>query len=308
MNKAIKVYLADGLLLPEGPVAMPDGSLIVVEVLGSRLTRIAADGTKSTIAELGGGPNGAAIGPDGRCYVCNNGGFQHMTLPDGGLLPLEAPLDTPPGSIQVVDLATGAFETLYEHTEATPFWGPNDIVFDDAGGFWFTDFGRDRGRTRMRGALYYAKADGSDIREVVPSLDGPNGVGLSPDGKTLYVALTFEGHLIRFQLSAPGIIDTAASHMPNGSTIVGRAGPGMYLDSLAVDSAGRICCASPGVGAVLVFPAEGGAPDVVTIPDFLTTNIAFGGPDRRTAYVTMGSSGRVAMIEWDVPGLELAFN
>lgn len=308
MNKAIKVYLADGLLLPEGPVAMPDGSLIVVEVLGSRLTRIAADGTKSTIAELGGGPNGAAIGPDGRCYVCNNGGFQHMTLPDGGLLPLEAPLDTPPGSIQVVDLATGAFETLYEHTEATPFWGPNDIVFDDAGGFWFTDFGRDRGRTRMRGALYYAKADGSEIREVVPSLDGPNGVGLSPDGKTLYVALTFEGHLIRFQLSAPGIIDTAASHMPNGSTIVGRAGPGMYLDSLAVDSAGRICCASPGVGAVLVFPAEGGAPDVVTIPDFLTTNIAFGGPDRRTAYVTMGSSGRVAMIEWDVPGLELAFN
>lgn len=308
MNKAIKVYLADGLLLPEGPVAMPDGSLIVVEVLGSRLTRIAADGTKSTIAELGGGPNGAAIGPDGRCYVCNNGGFQHMTLPDGGLLPLEAPLDTPPGSIQVVDLATGAFETLYEHTEATPFWGPNDIVFDDAGGFWFTDFGRDRGRTRMRGALYYAKADGSEIREVVPSLDGPNGVGLSPDGKTLYVALTFEGHLIRFQLSAPGIIDTAASHMPNGSTIVGRAGPGMYLDSLAVDSAGRICCASPGVGAVLVFPAEGGAPDVVAIPDFLTTNIAFGGPDRRTAYVTMGSSGRVAMIEWDVPGLELAFN
>lgn len=307
MNKAIKVYLADGLLLPEGPVAMPDGSLIVVEVLGSRLTRIAADGTKSTIAELGGGPNGAAIGPDGRCYVCNNGGFQHMTLPDGGLLPLEAPLDTPPGSIQVVDLATGAFETLYEHTEATPFWGPNDIVFDDAGGFWFTDFGRDRGRTRMRGALYYAKADGSEIREVVPSLDGPNGVGLSPDGKTLYVALTFEGHLIRFQLSAPGIIDTAASHMPNGSTIVGRAGPGMYLDSLAVDSAGRICCASPGVGAVLVFPAEGGAPDVVAIPDFLTTNIAFGGPDRRTAYVTMGSSGRVAMIEWDVPGLELAF-
>lgn len=308
MNKAIRGYLADGLWLPEGPVAMPDGSLIVVEVLGGRLTRIAADGTKTTIAELGGGPNGAAIGPDGRCYVCNNGGFRHMTLPDGGLLPLEAPLDTPPGSIQVVDLATGAFETLYEHNEATPFWGPNDIVFDDAGGFWFTDFGRDRGRTRMRGALYYAKADGSEIREVVPSLDGPNGVGLSPDGKTLYVALTFEGHLISFQLSAPGVIDIAASHMPNGSTIVGRAGPGMYLDSLGVDSAGRICCASPGVGAVLVFPAEGGAPDVVAIPDFLTTNIAFGGPDRRTAYVTMGSSGRVAMIEWDVPGLKLAFS
>lgn len=307
MSARIKGYLTDGLMLPEGPIALPDGSVLVVEVLGGRLTRIAPDGTKSTVAELGGGPNGAAIGPDGRCYVCNNGGFAHMTLPDGGLLPLEAPLNTPPGSIQVVDLATGAFEALYTHSNATPFWGPNDIVFDDAGGFWFTDFGRDRGRTRMRGALYYAKADGSQIREVVGALDGPNGVGLSPDGQTLYVALTFEGHLISFKLAGPGVIDTSASHMPNGSTIVGRAGPGMYLDSLAVDSAGRICCASPGVGAVLVFPPEGGAPEMIPIPDFLTTNIAFGGADRRTAYVTMGSTGHVAMIDWDVAGLELAF-
>ena len=300
--------LTHGLMLPEGPVAMPDGSLLVVEVLGGRLTRIAPDGSKTTVAELGGGPNGAAIGPDGRCYVCNNGGFRYMELPDGGLLPLEAPLDTPAGAIQVVDLATGALETLYAHSEATPFWGPNDIVFDDAGGFWFTDFGRDRGRARMRGALYYAKADGSEIREVVAPLDGPNGVGLSPDGKTVYVALTFEGHLIGFHLSAPGVIDTAASHMPNGSFIVGRAGPGMYLDSLAVDSAGRICCASPGVGAVLVFPPEGGAPTVIVTGDFLTTNVAFGGPDRRTAYITLGSSGRVVTTVWDVPGLELAFN
>ena len=300
--------LTHGLMLPEGPVAMPDGSLLVVEVLGGRLTRIAPDGSKTTVAELGGGPNGAAIGPDGRCYVCNNGGFRYMELPDGGLLPLEAPLDTPAGAIQVVDLATGAFETLYAHSEATPFWGPNDIVFDDAGGFWFTDFGRDRGRARMRGALYYAKADGSEIREVVAPLDGPNGVGLSPDGKTVYVALTFEGHLIGFHLSAPGVIDTAASHMPNGSFIVGRTGPGMYLDSLAVDSAGRICCASPGVGAVLVFPPEGGAPTAIVTGDFLTTNVAFGGPDRRTAYITLGSSGRVVTTAWDVPGLELAFN
>lgn len=308
MDGRIQDYFADGLWLPEGPVVLPDGSLLVVEVLGGRLTRIAPDGTKSTVADLGGGPNGAAIGPDGRCYICNNGGFRHMVLPGGGLVPLEAPLDTPPGSIQVVDLATGAFETLYEHTEATPFWGPNDIVFDETGGFWFTDFGRDQGRARMRGALYYAKADGSNIREVVAPLDSPNGVGLSPDGKTLYVALTFEGHLIGFRLSEPGVIDLSASHMPNGSFIVGRAGPDMYLDSLAVDSAGRICCASPGTGAVLIFPPEGGAPEVVIIPDFLTTNVAFGGPGRRTAYVTMGSSGRVATIKWDVPGLELAFN
>jgi gluconolactonase len=308
VSAGMKGYLTDGLMLPEGPVAMPDGSLLLVEVLGGRLTRVMPDGTKTTVAQLGGGPNGAAIGPDGRCYVCNNGGFDYTRLPGGGLLPLEAPIDTPPGSIQVVDLATGAFETLYGHGEKTPFWGPNDLIFDEAGGFWFTDFGRDRDRTRVRGALYYAAADGSEIREVVSHLDGANGVGLSPDGRTLYVALTFEGHLISFRLADPGVIDTAGAQMPNGGTVVGRAGPGMYLDSLAVDSAGRICCASPGQGAVLVFPPEGGAPECLDMPDFLTTNIAFGGPDRRTAYVTLGSTGRVAMIDWDVPGLAPAFS
>ncbi|WP_336971204.1 SMP-30/gluconolactonase/LRE family protein [Sphingobium aromaticiconvertens] len=300
-------FLTSGLMMPEGPIAMPDGSVLVVEVLGRRLTRVAADGSRTIVAELGGGPNGAAIGPDGRCYVCNNGGFDHVELEGSVLLPHEAPHDTPPGSIQVVDLETGDFETLYAHSEETPFWGPNDIVFDAAGGFWFTDFGRDRGRARMRGAIYYAQADGSAIREVVSPVDAPNGIGLSPDGGTLYVAATYEAHLLSFRLSAPGMIDPAGAMMPNGASIVGRAGPGQYLDSLAVDGAGRICVASPGGGAILVFLPEGGSPDVIAMPDFLTTNICFGGPDLKTAYVTLGSTGRVAVLNWDVPGLELAY-
>lgn len=176
--------LATGLRLPEGPVAMEDGGLLVVEILGGTLSRISADGTKSIVADLGGGPNGAAVGPDGRCYVCNNGGFASLEI-DGLLIPREAPIDPPPGSIQVVDLATGHFETLYDSSDETPFWGPNDIVFDSDGGFWFTDFGRDRGRTRLRGSVYYATADGRSVREVVHPLDAANGVGLSPDQTTL---------------------------------------------------------------------------------------------------------------------------
>jgi len=206
----------------------------------------------------------------------------------------------------VVDIETGAFETLYAHSEAAPFWGPNDLVFDGAGGFWFTDFGRDQGRVRRRGAIYYAKADGSEIREVIAPVDSPNGIGLSPDGGTLYVATTHEAHLLRFRLSGPGVVDIAGGLMPNGSSIVGRGGPGQYLDSLAVDSAGRICCASPGIGALLIFPPQGGVPETLAMPDFLTTNICFGGPELRTAYVTLGSSGRVMMLDWDVPGLPLA--
>jgi gluconolactonase len=74
-----------------------------------------------------------------------------------------------------------------------------------------------------------------------------------------------------------------------------------------VDSAGRICVASPGRGGVLIFPPEGGAPSRVETPDFLTTNICFGGPDLRTAFVTMGATGAVGVMPWDVPGLKLAF-
>ena len=207
-----------------------------------------------------------------------------------------------------MDLSTGAFETLYTYCDETPFWGPNDIVFDASGGFWFTDFGRDRGRMRMRGAVYYAQPDGSAIREVIAPIDAPNGIGLSQDGKSLYVATTYDGHLWCFSLSGPGKIDPSGGGMPNGGTIIGRAGPGDYLDSLAVDAAGRICVGSPGRGAVLIFPPEGGQPRRLTMPDLMATNICFGGPSLRTAYVTLGMTGRIAVIDWDEPGLKLAFS
>ena len=68
--------LAEGLQFPEGPVALNDGSVLLVEIAAGTLTRIAPDGTKSIAAKTGGGPNGAAIGPDGKGYIANNGGFE----------------------------------------------------------------------------------------------------------------------------------------------------------------------------------------------------------------------------------------
>jgi gluconolactonase len=67
--------LATGLEFPEGPVAMPDGSVLLVEIRGQRLTRVWPSGRTEVVARIPGGPNGAAIGPDGKCYICNNGGF-----------------------------------------------------------------------------------------------------------------------------------------------------------------------------------------------------------------------------------------
>jgi gluconolactonase len=111
--------VASGLQFPEGPVAMPDGSVLLVEIRGRRLSRVATDGTVAVVAELGGGPNGVAIGPDGKAYVCNNGGFEWHDV--GGLvLPGNQPADYAGGSIQRVDLQTGEVDVLYTECEGHP--------------------------------------------------------------------------------------------------------------------------------------------------------------------------------------------
>src|SRR5712671_7876425 len=78
--------LATGLEFPEGPVVLPDGSVVLVEIRGQRLTRVWPDGAKEVVAEIPGGPNGAAIGPDGKCYISNNGGFTWTPAP-GTMVP-----------------------------------------------------------------------------------------------------------------------------------------------------------------------------------------------------------------------------
>jgi gluconolactonase len=293
-----------GLRFPEGPIALPNGDVLVVEVAGGALTRVAPDGTKTVVANTGGGPNGAAIGPDGACYICNNGGIKVIQAGDL-LLPDETPEDQAPGWIQRVDLTTGEVKTLYAHSEKTPFWGPNDLVFDNDGGFWFSDFGRLHDRYQHRGSLYYAKADGSYIEEVVHPMEMANGVGLSPDGKSLYVAETFTSQVWRFELDGPGRIKRGAHG--NGGTVIGRAGPNQFLDSLAVDSANNVCVASPGGGGIMVFAGDGSGQYHVPMPDFMTTNICFGGPDLRTAYITLASTGQLVAMPWPHAGAKLNY-
>ena len=72
--------IASDLVFPEGPVMLPDGGLIVVEIGKACVTRIDRSGRKTVIAKPGGGPNGAAFGPDGHLYICNNGGFAWKTV------------------------------------------------------------------------------------------------------------------------------------------------------------------------------------------------------------------------------------
>ena len=194
--------ITTGLRFPEGPVAMPDGSVILVEIARETLTRVTPDGKQHVIAKLGGGPNGAAMGPNGKIYVCNNGGFNWIERPDGRLFPGTQPAGYKTGSIQVVDPETGKFETMYDSCDGRRLNGPNDLVFDNAGGFWFTDLGKTRERDNDRGVVYYARADGSKIEEKIFPLERPNGCGLSPDEKTLYVVETPTARCWGFELSA----------------------------------------------------------------------------------------------------------
>jgi gluconolactonase len=297
--------IASGLRFPEGPVAMPDGSVWLVEINRQTLSRVSAEGNVDVVAALGGGPNGAAMGPDGKIYVTNNGGFRWIERP-GKLFPAGEATEYVGGSIQVVDPARGTFETLYEACDGRRLRGPNDLVFDRAGGFWFTDFGKVRERDMDRGAVYYAKADGSMIREAIFPLDQPNGIGLSPDEKTLYVAETPTARCWAFPLSTPGQIESARGPVrgEKGRLVVGLGGYQMF-DSLAIDAEGHICVATIITGAVSDVWPDGSRVVQYKLPDVMVTNVCFGGPGLTTAFVTLSISGRLVSFEWPRPGLAL---
>jgi gluconolactonase len=300
--------VATGLGFPEGPVALPDGSVLCVELRHGRLVRVAEDGTVDTVAELGGSPNGAAIGPDGAAYVCNSGGFCFMDLgpiavpqtPEG----VTQPDDYIGGRIQRVDLSTGEWTDLYTEVDGHGLRGPNDLVFDGDGGFWFTDHGKRRARDEDRGGLYYARPDGSSVTEVVYPLEEPNGVGLAPDGRRLYVAETHTGRLWAWDLSGAGQLAGTA----DDRTLVAGL-PGMQLfDSLAVEEGGNVCVATLVNGGISVISPKGEVEHLAAdgeLFDPLVTNIAFGGPDHATAWITLSGTGRLVRCDWPRPGLQL---
>jgi gluconolactonase len=297
--------IATGLRFPEGPVAMPDGSVILVEIARQTLSRVTPGGKIEVIAALGGGPNGAAPGPGGKIYVTNNGGLKFIDRP-GKTFPIGQSDDYTAGSIQVVDLQTGKFETLYDACDGQRLRGPNDLVFDRAGGFWFTDLGKTRDRDMDRGAVYYARADGSMIREAIFPLERPNGIGLSPDETTLYVVETPTARCWAFRLSAPGQIESAnGPYRGEKGTVVAGLGGYQMFDSLAVDGEGHIAVATLITGAVSDIWPDGSRVDQYALPDMMVTNVCFGGRDLRTAYATLSMGGTLVSFPWPRPGLAL---
>ncbi|MFN4025170.1 MAG: SMP-30/gluconolactonase/LRE family protein [Hyphomonas sp.] len=301
--------VASGLGFPEGPVIMEDGSVIIVEIQLGCISRIWGEGKREVIATPGGGPNGLAIGPDGALYCCNNGGFEYHNV--GGLMvPGNCPPDYSGGRIERIDLTTGKVERLYDSVDGNALRGPNDIVFDAEGGFYFTDLGKGFSRTRDHGGVYYARPDGSFIKEVDYHHISPNGCGLSPDGKTLYFADTMTARLWAFALTGPG---EYAPHRPpflRGRVITGQTEL-CYFDSLGVAASGNVCVATilknGGHGGITTITPEGKS-SFTEIPDPFVTNIAFGGKDMKDAYITASGTGQLIRCRWPEAGLSLNYN
>lgn len=287
--------VAEGLRFPEGPVAMADGSVILVEIARGTLSRV-WNGKTEVVSDIAGGPNGAALGPDGAMYVCNNGGGGTASRLAGSSAALRR------GGIDRVNLATGKHERVYEAVDANPLSAPNDLVFDKTGGFWFTDFGGERDRTRGISGVYYAKADGSQIAEISFGGTGYNGIGLSPAEDTVYAAETFTGRLIAFDLTGPGRVVKGG----RGGRLVGSAPGRAMFDSLAVQANGDVSIAAIMNGITTMTP--NGVCRNTPLPDRIVTNICFGGADMRDAYITLSQTGRLIRMRWPEPGLKLNFS
>lgn len=298
--------IASGLQFPEGPIALPDGSVLLVEIKRGTLTRVGPNGKLEVVASTGGGPNGAAIGPDGACYICNNGGFA-WTTEAGGTRPHMQAHDYTSGRIDRVDLATGKIDVLYTRGPNCKLNGPNDLVFDAHGGFYFTDLGKVRERDQDRGCVYYAKADGTLIKEVAFPLLTPNGCGLSPDGKVLYVAETWTGRVWAYDIVAPGEVAKAAWPSPSGGRLLAGVGGFNLFDSLAVDAAGNVCVATLFNPGITVISPSGNFRHIAIPGDPYVTNICFGGPDLKTAFITLSMTGRLIAMAWDGPGCPLNY-
>jgi gluconolactonase len=305
--------ILDGFQFPEGPVVLPNGDLLVCEIKGQCITKVfqGSDGTwaKELWASVPGGPNGAALCADGSVIVCNNGG-SFTWLNRGGLcVPGPLPETWTGGRIERVNPVSREVTVLYQTSVAADgsevaLRGPNDLVLDGHGGFWFTDHGVRTERSADRTGIHYALLDGSSCREVIFPVNEPNGIGMTEDGTRLWWAETHTGRIFSRAVTAPGQLGAAG---PYNGLAAGLSGM-QLLDSLAVDADGNACVATL-IDAGITVCSESGETVKVPIPeafrDPMVTNICFGGLERRTAYITLSGTGQLISMPWPVSGATL---
>ncbi|HMN46113.1 MAG TPA: SMP-30/gluconolactonase/LRE family protein [Povalibacter sp.] len=265
-------FIRDGFEGTEGPLGLPDGSLVFTETQANRITRIAPDGSISTFLENSNGSNGLA------------------RLKNGDIVSVQ----TGKPSIGIVYPADRA-ATLVDGFAGKPLNRPNDLVADTKGGIYFTDPGARpaAGQPPVPTAVYYRSPAGK-LSQIDTSIARPNGIQLSPDEKTLYVANTAGEYIFAYDVAADG----TASKRRNFAKLAGfkqtENGWSSGADGLAVDAQGRLYVASS--EGIQIFSSKGAALGVIPLPK-APQNLAFAGKDRKTLYVVgRGAAYRIALL------------
>jgi gluconolactonase len=283
-----KVAVAAGVCFLEGPAVDAAGSVFFSDIQGSRILKMDAKGTVTTFREDSGRTNGNTFDAQGRLISC------------------EGAENGPGGRRRIVrtDMQTGKVEVLTERYEGKRYNSPNDVVVDLAGRIWFTDplYAPDRSiMEQQHEAVYRIDTDGKVARVITqPAIGRPNGIAVTPDGKTLYV---IDSNYIRpdanrkiwaFDIVDGGAVAKQRQVFDFGR---GRGGDGMRLDMhgnlwvCAGVSAPRTANENGDVPTgVYVISPEGKLMGRIPIPEDVITNLAFGGPDKKTLYVTAGKT------------------
>jgi gluconolactonase len=270
--------IKEGFQGTEGPIGLPDGSLIFTETNASRITKIAKDNTTSTFLDNTNGSNGLAFDSKGRLIS----------------------VQTTPGQTKIgVLYPKGAEAVLADSYEGKPFGRPNDLVVDKKGGVYFTEPGPNPtpgaapAAPPLPPAVYYVPPGGRAIK-IADGIERPNGIMLSRDEKTLYVNNTNGEYLLAFDIQPDGTVKNRRNFAKYDGVTRNANGVVSGADGLAIDSQGRLYVATS--TGVQVFNPQGQL--LGTIPlSRAPQNLAFAGPDKKTLYVVgRGAAFKVQLL------------
>lgn len=246
----------------EGPAWSPQGFLLFSDIPNERVVKVLPDGTSSDFLKPSGKSNGLMFDSLGRLYLCR-GGARNVARID--------------------NLDTKELTVLAAEYDGQPLNSPNDLAIDPAGGLYFTDpyYGNDQASLKQKVmGVYYIPAEGK-LTRVIDSLQRPNGILVSADGKTLYVAEPNLRQLWMYPISAPGKVGEGKLIF-TGDEKEDGGGP----DGMAFDIRGNIYAT---YGSVVVLSPAGELIGRIPVPE-RPANCKFGGPDNKTLYVTARTS------------------
>ena len=280
VEPAAKLQTAVSLVFTEGPAADAEGNVYFSEIRGNRILKWSPDGKLSVFREPSHRANGLVFDAQGRLLACEGAGMGD----NGGR------------RVTRTDMKSGQVEVLAEKFEGKRLNSPNDIDVAPGGEIYFTDprYGDQSSRELETEDVYRIEPDGRLTRVLTkPDIEKPNGILVSPDGKTLFVADTTakprQAAIKKFDIQPGGKLTNGRVHYSFGA---GRGVDGMALDveGNIYGAAGSNTGPPDNLAGIYLISAQGKLLGRIPIPEDSVTNCAFGGPDLRTLYVTAGKN------------------